>query len=217
MKNKIWDFWAKHYDRLWVQKYSLGPTREKVKEIILGFNIEDEMNLLDIGCGTGELLYDLRKVNEIYSLYQEITDKDRLDYSFCSDDFEMIEESKKKNKNVTHYIMDVEKVDEIKDKFDIVTCTHSLPYYASQKSIIKKIHTILKKDGRAILAFASGNTLLDKLIMLFVKLTTGPASYPSDRQFKKLIDGLFEIELREEIKLKPYMPTIAVYSLKKVE
>ena len=53
--------------------------------------------------------------------------------------------------------------------------------------------------------------------MLFVKLTTGPASYPSDRQFKKLIDGLFEIELREEIKLKPYMPTIAVYSLKKVE
>ena len=86
-----------------------------------------------------------------------------------------------------------------------------------KKSIIKKIHTILKKDGRAILAFASGNTLLDKLIMLFVKLTTGPASYPSDRQFKKLIDGLFEIELREEIKLKPYMPTIAVYSLKKVE
>ena len=34
-------------------------------------------------------------VNEIYSLDQEITDKDRLDYSFCSDDFERIEESKK--------------------------------------------------------------------------------------------------------------------------
>ncbi len=204
MKNKIWDFWAKHYDRLWVQKYSLGPTREKVKEIILGFNIEDEMNLLDIGCGTGELLYDLRNVKGLSRYGMDFSKK-------------MIEESKKKNKNVTHYIMDVEKVDEIKDKFDIVTCTHSLPYYASQKSIIKKIHTILKKDGRAILAFASGNTLLDKLIMLFVKLTTGPASYPSDRQFKKLIDGLFEIELREEIKLKPYMPTIAVYSLKKVE
>ena len=204
MKNKIWDFWAKHYDRLWVQKYSLGPTREKVKEIILGFNIEDEMNLLDIGCGTGELLYDLRNVKGLSRYGMDFSKK-------------MIEESKKKNKNVTHYIMDVEKADEIKDKFDIVTCTHSLPYYASQKSIIKKIHTILKKDGRAILAFASGNTLLDKLIMLFVKLTTGPASYPSDRQFKKLIDGLFEIELREEIKLKPYMPTIAVYSLKKVE
>ncbi len=204
MKNKIWDFWAKHYDRLWVQKYSLGPTREKVKEIILGFNIEDEMNLLDIGCGTGELLFDLRNVKGLSRYGMDFSKK-------------MIEESKKKNKNVTHYIMDVEKVDEIKDKFDIVTCTHSLPYYASQKSIIKKIHTILKKDGRAILAFASGNTLLDKLIMLFVKLTTGPASYPSDRQFKKLIDGLFEIELREEIKLKPYMPTIAVYSLKKVE
>lgn len=115
MKNKIWDFWAKHYDRLWVQKYSLGPTREKVKEIILGFNIEDEMNLLDIGCGTGELLYDLRNVKGLSRYGMDFSKK-------------MIEESKKKNKNVTHYIMDVEKVDEIKDKFDIVTCTHSLPY-----------------------------------------------------------------------------------------
>ena len=43
-------------------------------------------------------------VNEIYSLDQEITDKDRLDYSFCSDDFERIEESKKKMEKVIRKI-----------------------------------------------------------------------------------------------------------------
>ena len=43
-------------------------------------------------------------VNEIYSLDQEITDKDRLDYSFCSDDFERIEESKKKMEKVKRKI-----------------------------------------------------------------------------------------------------------------
>ena len=43
-------------------------------------------------------------VNEIYSLDQEIKDKDRLDYSFCSDDFERIETSKKKMEKVKRKI-----------------------------------------------------------------------------------------------------------------
>lgn len=38
---KIWDFWAKRYDRLWVQKYSLYPTR---REIISFLNKRLEKN-----------------------------------------------------------------------------------------------------------------------------------------------------------------------------
>lgn len=204
MNKKIWDFWAKRYDRLWVQKYSLCPTRKKVKEILLSFKTDNGMNMLDIGCGIGELLYDLRDVQGLH--------RSGLDFSK-----NMIEESKKRNKDVNHYNLDVENILEIKEKFNVITCTHSFPYYKSQRDILEKVHTLLKKDGRAIFAFASGNTLLDKIIMLFVKVTTGPASYPSDRQFKKLIDGLFQIELRKEIRRHLYVPTIAIYSLKKVE
>ncbi len=204
MKNKIWDFWAKHYDRLWVQKYSLRPTRQKVKEIILGFKIDDKVDMLDIGCGTGELLFELKDIKGLTRTGIDFSEK-------------MIEESKKKNKDANHYILDAANLLEIDEKFDIITCTHSLPYYKSQRDILEKVDALLKSGGKAIFAFASSNTVFDKIIMLFVKLTTGPASYPSDKYFRKLIDGLFEIELREVIKVKPYMPTIAVYCLKKVE
>lgn len=204
MKNKIWDFWAKHYDRLWVQKYSLRPTRQKVKEIILGFKIDDKVDMLDIGCGTGELLFELKDIKGLTRTGIDFSEK-------------MIEESKKKNKDANHYILDAANLLEINDRFDIITCTHSLPYYKSQRDILEKVDALLKSGGKAIFAFASSNTVFDKIIMLFVKLTTGPASYPSDKYFRKLIDGLFEIELREVIKVKPYMPTIAVYCLKKVE
>ena len=198
MKKKIWDFWSRRYSSLWVQKYSLGPTREKVKYIVTDFS----GSLLDIGCGTGELLYDLRDVPGIK--------RSGLDFSEG-----MIRESEKKNPDVTHYIMDVRELEAIEERFDIITCTHSLPYYPSKRETLAKISNLLEKDGRAVFAFASGNSLLDRIILMFVKLTTGPASYPGDREFRKLTQGIFHIEKREVIKLRPYMPTIAVYTLRK--
>ena len=127
----------------------------------------------------------------------------------------MIRESEKKNPDVTHYIMDVRELEAIEERFNIITCTHSLPYYPSKRETLAKISNLLEKDGRAVFAFASGNSLLDKIILMFVKLTTGPASYPGDREFRELTQGIFHIEKREVIKLRPYMPTIAVYTLRK--
>lgn len=177
MKKKIWDFWSRRYSSLWVQKYSLGPTREKVKYIVTDF----AGSLLDIGCGTGELLYDLRDVPGIK--------RSGLDFSEG-----MIRESEKKNPDVTHYVMDVGELEAIEERFDIITCTHSLPYYPSKRETLAKISNLLEKDGRAVFAFASGNSLLDRIILMFVKLTTGPASYPGDREFRKLTQGIFHIE-----------------------
>ncbi len=54
----IWDFWAKYYNRLWVQKYSLTPTRVCVKNIIRNFGT-GEGNFLDMGCGTGQLIKEI--------------------------------------------------------------------------------------------------------------------------------------------------------------
>lgn len=204
MKNMIWDFWAKGYHRLWVQKYSLKPTRQKVKEMIVEDFQPNGVKLLDIGCGIGELLFSLKDVDGI--------DRSGLDFSK-----NMIRVSETLNKGVKHYLMDVEALDQLNEKFHMITCTHSLPYYTNQAETLRQVHTLLLENGRAYFAFASSNRFLDKLILMFVKLTTGPARYPSDRVFQQMIDGLFVVEKREEIRLKPYMPTIAVYALRKVD
>ena len=56
----IWDFWANYYNKLWVQKYSLKPSRDKVISIIKKTGI-DRGSLLDMGCGTGQLLEQINK------------------------------------------------------------------------------------------------------------------------------------------------------------
>jgi methyltransferase type 12 len=44
----IWDFWANYYNKLWVQKYSLKPSRDKVIDIIKKTKIKNG-DLLDMG------------------------------------------------------------------------------------------------------------------------------------------------------------------------
>ena len=60
MTSDIWDFWAKRYNKLWVQKYSLRPSIEYLLETELeGKNLK----ILDLGSGPGELIEELYKKN----------------------------------------------------------------------------------------------------------------------------------------------------------
>ena len=67
MRYEVWEKLAHKYNRLWVQKYSLGPTRREILKIALPM-LEENPNLkiLDIGCGTGQL------IGEISSQYKEL-------------------------------------------------------------------------------------------------------------------------------------------------
>ena len=56
----IWDFWATKYNRLWVQRYSLTPTREYLLKVV---DINRPLKILDLGCGPGELIEELLKTN----------------------------------------------------------------------------------------------------------------------------------------------------------
>ena len=51
MNAGIWDFWAPRYDSLWVQRWSLGPTRAKILERLPRV---EGCRILDMGCGTGQ-------------------------------------------------------------------------------------------------------------------------------------------------------------------
>lgn len=205
MTSRIWKFWARRYDRLWVQKYSLRPTREFIINTLeKDLNEDSTLNLLDLGSGPGEL------VSLIEKKYNNINIS-AIDFSE-----EMLRISLSKNHRTRHINLDIKDLYKIEDKFNIIICTHSLPYYKDLDSVFMDLYRLLENDGNIYLAFASGNSLYDKLALSFVKLTTGPANYPSDRKFRKYIEAYFLVESFNIIKERFFMPEIAVYKLSKV-
>ena len=202
--HNIWNFWADKYDKLWVQKYSLKPTRDYITKALTDINYKN-IKILDLGCGPGELISELtKKFSNI-----EVTG---IDFSE-----KMLEISNKRNPSAKHIKMDTANLYELEDQYDIIVCTHSLPYYKEPKNVFKELHRVLKSNGKILVGFASGNSFYDKFILIFVKLTTGKAYYPSDNNFRLLIAPYFSVENLKIIKEKFYMPVIAVYTLKKVE
>lgn len=201
MKSSIWNFWADKYDKLWVQKYSLRPTRNYILRAMA--NVKNKESILDLGCGPGQLIYELtERFNNLKITGIDFSEK-------------MLDISKSRNPQATHIKLDVNELNKLNDSFNVIICTHSLPYYKEPEKVMNELERLLKDNGRILMGFASGNSFYDKLVLSFVKFTTGPANYPSDNKFKELVSSYFEIEDLNIIKEKPFMPRIAVYTLKK--
>lgn len=202
--SRIWDFWADKYERLWVQKYSLAPTRKRIisrlRQLITDKN--RSYRILDSGCGTGQLLRDIGR--EFGSFDLDLTG---IDYSTG-----MIAEAAGKSENIRYAVSDIEEFGEGKKAYDIIVCSHSFPYYKDKERVIRSFSGMLSDGGCLILAQASQNNLYDSLVMPFVKLTTSKAVYPSVGRVIKMLEPYFGgIEL-DRIKERFYMPSIYMFT-----
>lgn len=207
MKYEVWENLAHKYNSLWVQKYSLGPTRREVLKIILPLLKENnKLRILDIGCGTGQL------VNEISKSYEDVN---YLGIDVASN---MISEAKSnniKNKNIKFKTCGIEKFN-IKDKFDIIICTHAFPYFPNKEEILKKMYKMCNKNANVIIVNSSTNSLKDLIINFFLKATTSKAKYLSIKEMKRLFKIVkFKVCDIKIIRERKYMPTIALFHVKR--
>lgn len=202
----IWNFWAQRYHKLWVQKWSLAPTRKAIIDYLRhAHSNHNTVNLLDMGCGTGQLIGEIKR---------ELTD-----YSFAivAVDYapKMIEIAKQDNPDVNFVCSDVQAFNCLEKAFDTIICTHSFPYYHKQRQVLEKFNQLLTDEGTLLLAQASAHRLYDRFVMRLVKLTTGRAHYPSPGQIEQLSSGLFKLQAVQRIKTKCFMPALYLFILKK--
>ena len=202
MKYEVWEKLAHKYNNLWVQKYSLGPTRREVKKIVLPLlEKNNELKILDIGCGTGQLI-------------KEISDHcNKVNYLGIDVAENMIEVAKKNNKgkNVKFKTSSIESF-ESNEKYDIIICTHAFPYFPNKQEMIKKMAGLCNKKGQVIIVNSSTNSLKDLIINFFLKATTSKAKYLSIDEMKKLFKSAkLKVKQIEVIRERFYMPTIALF------
>jgi trans-aconitate methyltransferase len=199
-KVSIWDKLSKKYDFLWVQKYSLTPTRKKVISILKC--CKSDFTMLEVGCATGQLLSEVRSEFPECKLFG--IDKSE----------QMIQRARSKNIDAQFDCVYAEEYD-TNIKFDVVTCCHSFPYYQEKELVLKKIASLLDENGMTIFIQGSINGIYDKVVMSIVEMTAENASYISKKQFIDLAKEYFVVEGSFLIKERWFMPSIYGFVLRR--
>ena len=104
----IWDFWATRYENLWAQYFSLGPARVLIHQH-LEVTMPHAERILDIGCGIGQLAFELSQKRPHAQIFAADTslkmiERARIDYPAT---------------NITHLQASIEDIP-ANDPFDLI-------------------------------------------------------------------------------------------------
>jgi len=206
-ESTVWDFWAGRYEKLWVQKYSLSPTRRQAAGLAMACldGADAPLRLLDVGCGTGQLCADLAGL---------LPGQPEEDWQITGLDASPAMLSAAKNKNIPGCRLipgDAHHLPLKSSRFHLVSCCHSLPYYRDQAQAIREMVRVLRPGGTLLLAQAAEDNPYDALVLAGVKLTTGRAVYPSSRQVYGLLQGAGLVDIRQQrLQTAVWMPSIVM-------
>jgi len=143
--------WASTYDTHWLNRYLFEPSHamllEEVSRLPPG-------NLLDVGCGTGEL------ANRVSRRGWHVVALD-----LCES---MVHQaSHKLNGNgdkVRLTVADSEHLPFADGHFDVVTCANSFHHYPHQEAVVKELYRVLRPGGRLFLLDGWPDHFLGRII-----------------------------------------------------
>lgn len=169
--NKVFfDRWSKTYDsspiRFWMRHFQVPALRE--------IQFRPEIKILDLSCGTGELLQTLyRKSKGTVKLYGLDISEDML--------------QKSRHKLPPEIILvqgDVHHLPFDNEEFDYVLCTEAFHHYHSQNRVVREMRRVLKHDGKIIIVDV--NFFLSPIHWLFQKLEPGCVKINSKKEIRLL-------------------------------
>ena len=142
--NKIFQSIADKYD-LMNDLMSFGLHRKWKKKFIdlLNLNLKNKNTILDLGCGTGDIFFQINNKFKLNSNYLAC---------LVDPNIEMMKNGIKKfgKKNISWIASYGEKLPFKDNKFDVVTMSFSLRNVENIKITLNEINRILKKNGQFI-------------------------------------------------------------------
>lgn len=117
------------------------------KFIIRGTIIKEGKKLLDIGSGSGQFLYEMKKLGlDVYGIEPGKFDE---------------KGNKKYGLNIKN--MDIKSAKYKKESFDIITLNHVLEHMSNPNETLQEIRRVLKKEGVLIIGVPNTNSLAFKI------------------------------------------------------
>ena len=184
-ENKVlFNKWAKTYDNSLFQFWMKGFHRAALEYIKKHSATEKKISILDISCGSGELLKELVKkgFKNIYGI--DIAPK-------------MLLAAKRKLASYAKlYEADVNKLPFKDKKFDYVLSTEAFHHYYDQKKALQEMKRVTKRKGRVIVADI--NFYFRPIHWLFEKLEPGCVKVNSAKQMRELFNRVgLKIEMQK--------------------
>ncbi len=168
-KNRtLFNRWAKSYDKqvfqFWMKKFYAQAAAE--------LQLTSKTKVLDISCGTGELLKRLHGKAQLYGVD-------------LSEDMLAVARTKLP-KEVTLLKADVHHLPFRDNFFDYAMTTEAFHHYYDQPSALKEMTRVTKNGGKVIVADI--NFFLKPLHWLFQKIEPGCVKVNSKKEMKKLFE-----------------------------
>ena len=203
------DRWANSYDRSWLGELVFFPSLRACREEIIHWQQqrgERPYRLLDVGCGTGNLLLTIAEDKQA----EEVVG---LDYSP-----EMVRRVEAKIIRSPHAkrlrVMrgDAEKLPCEDSSLDAVTCCNSFHHYPHQAAVIHEFHRVLRPGGLLILIDGFRDNVIGWVIFdVAVALVEGHVHHAAWSEIRRMADdaGFRDLQQRKLNVLAPLLVTVA--------
>ena len=128
---------ANYYDDLFFQSLGEFPIRREAVRYLLKNNVEKSSRILDVGCGTGELLLFLRKKGFTHLYGNDISS-------------EMLKVAQTKLNDAKYYLGNINKI-VFEEKYDYIIITEVLHHIPNLATTFNSLKSILSEQGQIII------------------------------------------------------------------
>lgn len=141
-------------------------------------------NMLDVGCGTGEMLKQLNdKKPQIKLTGIDISEM-------------MLEKAKHKLNGKANFILcDAEKLPFANNSFDLVICNDSFHHYPAPMNVLKEFYRILNHDGILLISDYSIIFPIRQLMNIFIKFSNDGDVHIYSK--KEIVNMLYKTSFKE--------------------
>lgn len=165
---------AKIYDK---SIYSMYP-RKCYKYVIEEIQKKKFNKILDVGCGTGEILNTIA------------TDKNRYYGIDLSEKMVNIAKGKNNSKNITYLVGDAEFLPFEDLTFDIIICVESFHHYPNPNAVIKEFYRVLNNGGTLIICDMYRKAPLRQFYNFLMKIVnTGDVKIYTKNEISKILEN----------------------------